>query len=69
MIPKVDGFWVCSMIKSDKKFAGIMIIALTARSADTDAKMAKDCGADDYVVKPFEFSDLLAKIKGLIGGS
>ena len=66
MIPGMDGFWVCSMVKSDKKFAGIAIIALTARSADADMKTARECGADDYVVKPFEFSDLLAKIKRLV---
>jgi len=67
MIPEMDGFWVCSMIKSDNKFAGISIIALTARSSDSDIKTAKECGVDDYVVKPFEFSELLVKIKGLIG--
>lgn len=67
MIPEMDGFWVCSMVKSDKKFSGIAIIALTARSAACDMETAKECGADDYVVKPFEFSDLLIKIKGLVG--
>ena len=69
MIPEMDGFWVCSMVKGDKKFAGIAIIALTARSAADDMKTAKECGADDYVVKPFEFSELLAKIKGLLDES
>ncbi|MCX5665887.1 MAG: response regulator transcription factor [Candidatus Omnitrophica bacterium] len=69
MIPEMDGFWVCSMVKSDKKFAGIAIIALTARSAPDDMKTAKECGANDYVVKPFEFSELLVKIRGLIGES
>lgn len=67
MIPGMDGFWVCSMVKSDKKFAGIAIIALTARSSADDMKTAKECGADDYIIKPFEFSELLAKIEGLIG--
>ena len=67
MIPEMDGFWVCSMIKSDKKFAGIAIIALTARSAVEDMNTARECGADDYVVKPFEFSELHMRIKGLIG--
>ncbi|MDO8535764.1 MAG: response regulator [Candidatus Omnitrophota bacterium] len=67
MIPEMDGFWVCSMVKSDKKFAGIRIIALTARSAEDDMKTAAECGVDDYVIKPFEFDVLLAKIKGLIG--
>lgn len=69
MIPGMDGFWVCSMLKGDKKFSGIAIIALTARSSADDMKTAKECGADDYVVKPFEFSELLAKIKGLTGDS
>ena len=55
------------MIKTDNKFAGIAVIALTARSSDVDIKTARECGADDYVVKPFEFSELLVKIKGLIG--
>jgi two-component system alkaline phosphatase synthesis response regulator PhoP len=67
MIPEMDGFWVCSMIKTDNKFAGIAVIALTARSSDVDIKTAKECGVDDYVVKPFEFSELLVKIKGLVG--
>ena len=69
VIPEIDGFWVCSMIKTDNKFAGIAVIALTARSGDVDIKTARECGADDYVVKPFEFSELLVKIKGLIGES
>jgi Response regulators consisting of a CheY-like receiver domain and a winged-helix DNA-binding domain len=69
VIPEMDGFWVCSMIKNDKKFSGIAIIALTARSAADDMSTAKKCGANDYVVKPFEFSELLVKIKGLIGES
>jgi DNA-binding response OmpR family regulator len=63
VLPQVDGFWVCSMIKSDRKFAGIPIVVLTARSADNDLETARKCGADAYIVKPFEFSDLLAKIK------
>ena len=69
MIPGMDGFWVSSMIKSDKKFAGIAIIALTARSSVEDMKTAKECGVNDYVVKPFEFSELLVKIRRLTGES
>lgn len=66
MIPEMDGFWVSNMIKNDKKFAGIIIIALTARSAASDIKTAKECGVDDYVIKPFEFGELLAKIRGFL---
>jgi two-component system, OmpR family, alkaline phosphatase synthesis response regulator PhoP len=67
MLPEVDGLWVCEMIKTDVKFAGIPIIVLTARSADSDLLVAKKCGADDYIVKPFEFKDLLVKIEKLAG--
>ena len=69
MIPEMDGFWVCSMVKSDRKFSGIAVIALTARSDADDMKTAKECGVDDYIIKPFEFSELLVKIKRLIGES
>ncbi len=67
MIPEMDRFWVCNMIKTDRKFAGIAVIVLTARSDVDDMKNAKECGADDYIIKPFEFSKLLVKIRGLIG--
>ena len=67
MLPGVDGFWICGMIKANVKFAGIPIIVLTARSADSDLEVARKCGANDYVLKPFEFKDLLAKIKNIIG--
>ena len=63
MLPKVDGHWVCSMLKSDKRFADIPIIILTARSTDSDMAVSRECGADDYVVKPFEFKELLSKIE------
>lgn len=66
MLPEVDGFWVCEMIKTDAKFSGIPVIVLTARSSDEDLSVAKKCGADDYVTKPFEFDDLLSKIRKLL---
>lgn len=66
MLPEVDGFWVCQMIKNNVKFSGITIIVLTARSSSDDIEMVKKCGADDYVLKPFEFKELLSKIEKLI---
>ena len=67
MLPKVDGIWICNMLKSDKRFAGIHVIVLTAKSAAADMEILKKCGADGYVVKPFEFKDLLSKIKSALG--
>lgn len=66
MLPEVDGFWVCEMLKTDAKFEKIPVIVLTARSADEDMAVAKKCGADDYITKPFEFNDLLSKIRKLL---
>jgi len=63
MLPKIDGFWVCSMLKSDREAKKIPIIVLTARSGGNDRDIAKQCGADDYVVKPFKFEELLSKIE------
>lgn len=66
MLPEVDGFWICEMIKTDTKFSGIPVIVLTARSSDEDLDIAKKCGANDYVTKPFEFNNLLSKIRKLL---
>jgi len=63
MLPKVDGYWVCNLLKHDERYAKIPIIIVTAKSADENIKLAKECGADAYMVKPFEIEGLLAKIK------
>ncbi|MDP3792100.1 MAG: response regulator [Candidatus Omnitrophota bacterium] len=63
MLPQVDGLWVCNILKSDKRFTRIPIIILTAKATDSDMAVAKKCGANGYMVKPFEFSDLLIEIK------
>jgi len=66
MLPKMDGYKVCRMLKFDEKYKNIPIIMLTARAQETDQKMGMDVGADAYVTKPFEADILLAKIKELI---
>jgi len=66
MLPKVDGYWVCNLLKNDKRYGMIPIIILTARSEAESLKLAKECGADAYMTKPFEVEELLSKIAGLI---
>ena len=63
MLPKVDGYKVCGMLKFDKTFSKTPVIILTARAGDADKEMAKDVKADDYMTKPFEPSELIPKIK------
>ena len=67
MLPKIDGYKVCRMLKFDEKYKHIPIIMLTARAQDADKDMGKEVGADAYFVKPFEPHDLMAKIKELLG--
>ena len=66
MLPKLDGFKVCRMLKFDEKYKQIPIILFTARAQESDIKLGKEVGADAYVTKPFEPDILLGKIKELL---
>ncbi len=66
MLPKIDGYKVCGMLKFDKNFSKIPIIILTARAGEEDKKMAADVKADEYIVKPFEPEVFLPKVKKLL---
>ncbi len=67
MMPKMDGYEMCKIIKDDTTFKDIPVIFLTGKT-DTDAIVKGfDLGAADYVKKPFEFAELLARIKTHIG--
>lgn len=67
MLPKMDGYWVCDILKKDVKYSSIPIIMLTAKSQENDIKMGRECGTDDYITKPFDPAVLLSKIKHLLG--
>ncbi|MFH1847770.1 MAG: response regulator [Candidatus Omnitrophota bacterium] len=66
MLPKMDGYRVCRMLKFDEKYKKIPIIMFSARAQDNDAKMGKEVGADAYVTKPFDPKVLLSKIAELL---
>ena len=67
MLPKMDGYKVCGLLKADARYKKIPIIMFTARAQDSDKKMGEDVGADGYITKPFEPETLLSKIKDFIG--
>lgn len=66
MLPKIDGYKVCRMLKFDEKYKKIPIIMFTARAQESDRKMGEEVGADAYITKPFEAQALLGKIKELL---
>ena len=63
MMPKMDGLTACSQIR---KRSDVPIILLTAKSDDMDKLMGFDCGADDYLTKPFNILELKARIRALL---
>lgn len=67
MLPKMNGYKVCSLLKADMRYRRIPIIMFTARAQEADKKMGLEAGADAYITKPFEASVLLAKVKELLG--
>ena len=64
MLPKLDGFEVCRQLR--EQGARVPILLLTARGGVTDRITGLDRGADDYLTKPFDFGELLARIRALL---
>ena len=66
MLPKINGYQVCRLLKSDEEYKHIPIIMLTAKVQESDKFWGKESGADDYVTKPFEMEKLIQKIQGYL---
>ena len=64
MLPGIDGFEVCRRLRADGVWAPILM--LTARDSVRDRVAGLDGGADDYLTKPFSYSELLARLRALV---
>jgi len=63
MMPKMDGFELIKRIRGNPALKSIYLILITARIQEGDRVRGLDLGADDYITKPFSFSELLARIR------
>lgn len=64
MMPKVDGFEVIKKLRDKRNHTSVLM--LTARDSADDKVKGLDLGADDYIVKPFDFNELLARIRAVV---
>ena len=69
MLPKLNGYEVCTMLKQDTRYQKIPIVLFTAKAQEKDEKLGMECGADAYVRKPFRAQELLEKIRALLEAS
>jgi two-component system alkaline phosphatase synthesis response regulator PhoP len=66
MLPGEDGISILKSLRADGRTKAIPVIMLTAKSAEYDKVMGLDCGADDYITKPFGMMELVARIKAVL---
>jgi two-component system phosphate regulon response regulator PhoB len=66
MLPKIAGLEVCKILKSEAATRHIPILMLTARAEEIDRVVGLECGADDYVTKPFSPREIVLRIKAIL---
>jgi len=66
MMPKLNGYQVCTTLKKDEKYKHIPIIMFTSKAQEEDKFWGEECGADAYVTKPYAFDDLIKIIQKFV---
>jgi diguanylate cyclase (GGDEF)-like protein len=66
MMPRMDGFQVVERLRADPRTATVSIIILTAKALTADKVLGLTTGADDYIIKPFDPVELVARVKGTL---
>jgi two-component system, OmpR family, alkaline phosphatase synthesis response regulator PhoP len=66
MLPGIDGLEVCRRLREDPRTRDLLIIMLTAKGTEADVVVGLTLGADDYIVKPFSTSELMARIRAVL---
>ena len=66
MLPDADGFHIVKEIRDKELYAKIPILMVSARDSELDIVRGLDCGADDYLTKPFSINELMARVNSLV---
>lgn len=66
MLPKINGMELCRILRSDGKTSFMPIIMVTAKSDDLDKALGMESGADDYITKPFNLREFIARVKAVL---
>ncbi len=69
MMPKIDGYEACRILKANPLTKSIPVVLLTAKGRDIDKRLGYEVGATDYIVKPFSPNKLVDRIHQLLVGS
>jgi len=69
MMPKIDGYEACRILKANPLTKGIPVVLLTAKGRDIDKRLGYEVGATDYIIKPFSPNKLVDRIHELLVGS
>ncbi len=69
MLPKLDGYKVCRMLKFDERYKQIPIIILSARTQEGDQALALEMGANRFITKPYDFTTILGMVEELLKAS
>ena len=66
MLPKLDGYKVCRLLKFDERYKHIPILMLTAKTQEKYKILGMETGADEYITKPFDIDELVEKVKSYL---
>ncbi len=66
MLPRIDGYEVCEIVRLDPRYRDIKIIFLTAKGREVEIAKGLALGADAYITKPFSNTELVSKVKELL---
>ena len=66
LMPKINGYKICRLLKYDNKYKNIPILMVTARSQEEDRLIGEETGVDEYITKPFELDEIVKKVEGYL---